>query len=90
MSEKSVSPRTIDSIKEGDYIAFMWSYMSVDEKHIEVAPVTSVGTNDFLVHFLYGYKSIGEFIKRDEVIAIGNLEGATKLKGWGGKFDKIA
>lgn len=83
--------RTLDSLKENDFIAFAWSYNSGDErKTIEVANITYRQKGYSIVHFLYGYKSVSETIKDEDVIAIGNLEtGKTKIHGWGGTFDVL-
>lgn len=74
------------SLKPGDYIAFVWKYGTFGEE-IVVDNITEVYDNDVLVHFLYGYKSEAEFVKKEDIIAIGNPNGTGKIKGWTGNFD---
>ena len=82
--------KTIENLKEGDYIAFMWAYMRGNEKNIEVVNITSVGEEDVLVHFLYSHHSIGERIKKKDILYIGDAENGTEeIKGWGGKYTKV-
>lgn len=61
----------IDSLKAGDYIAFEWAH-GIFGKEIIVDNITSVNKDDVLVHFLYGYKSEAEYIKKEDIIAIGD------------------
>jgi len=79
--------KKIEGLKAGDFIAFAWSYFNGEPKEIWVSDITSVSDGRFLVHFLYGYKSIGEWIKKEDVLAIGNSKGVSGIKGWSGKFD---
>lgn len=81
--------KTIDTLTTNNYIAFYWRYSATDTPHIEVSQITSVQEDDVLVHFLWGYKSIAEYIKKSDIIAIGNALGETKLEGWSGKFDLV-
>jgi len=69
-------------------IAFEWCYTAGDKKHLEIATVTKEYENDYLVHFLYGYKSIGEFIPKNEVLAIVDKENGKyfELDDWNGWF----
>lgn len=81
--------KTIDTLTTEDFIAFYWRYSSDYPQQIEVAKITSIQEDDALVHFLWGYKSIAEYIKKSDIIAIGNALGKTKLEGWSGKFDLV-
>lgn len=81
---------SIEQLQSGDWIAFEWSYHPIEEKQIWVAQIHA--TNDkkehFHVSFLYGYKSLSETIKAEDVIAIGSSIGDYEIKLWtgGGKF----
>lgn len=67
-----------------DAIAFEFQYSANSLKGIEIATITSVDPQaGILVHWLYGYKSMGEWIKPENVVAVINDQGApTKIKGW--------
>lgn len=85
--------REIKSIKElqpGDWIAFQWNYNGGVGygKDIEVAQITSCGDGYMNISFLYGYKSICETVKAEQVIAIGSSIGDYHIKLWShqGKF----
>lgn len=76
----------IDNLKEGDYIAFAFSYFGRNAE-INVNNITKVYEDKVLVHFMYGHHSMAEFIDKKDIIAIGdNNLGTEKIKGWGGKF----
>lgn len=79
------------NFKENDAIAFMWSYTSADKKVLQMANITTILSNgDIIVHFLYGYKSVAETIKPEEVIAILNPEGVlTNVQGWKCKVREV-
>jgi hypothetical protein len=81
--------KRIEDLKARDYIAFAWSYINGEPKQIWVSNITLVSDDGFIVHFMYGHKSIGELVKFDDVLAIGNKDGASEIKGWSGKFDII-
>ncbi len=83
------SMKKVTELKEGDYIAFGFNYNGGEPKEIVVTNITSLHEGGFIVHFLYGYKSLSEFIKYADVLAIGNADGKTRIKGWSGKFDLI-
>lgn len=81
--------KNVNDLKEGDFIAFQWMYgLNLEgDGDIVVTNITKVYEKEFLVHFLYGYKSESEVVKKDDVLAIGNMDGKSGLKGWTGKFD---
>lgn len=76
----------LESLEEGDWIAFPYAYFAGDTKHIMVTNITSCwhDKKQFLVHFLWGHHSCGEWINYDDVVAIGCTNGDTKIKGWDG------
>lgn len=78
---------TPQDLKAGMHIAFGFSYNGGDPSEIIVDNITSVQEETVLVHFLYGHHSLAEYVKKEDVIAIGNPKGEGKIKGWNGKFD---
>ena len=76
----------LSNIKEGDYIAFQWNY-GIFGKEIIVDNITCVDGDQVLVHFLYGYKSEAEWVKKSDIIAVGDMSAKGEIKGWSGKFN---
>jgi hypothetical protein len=76
-------------IDEDSHIAFGFNYNGGEHDEIIVSNITSIrkenGIRTFLCHFLYGHHSLSEFIKEQDVLAIGHEDGV-KLRGWRGKF----
>ena len=83
---KTNKEKYLDNLKEGDYIAFQWDY-GIFGKDIIVDRVTSINNDEVLIHFLYGYKSEAEWIKKDKIIAIGDNNFNGKIDGWSGNFN---
>lgn len=81
--------KLVSELKAGDYIAFGFSYNGGKANEIMVTGITGIHKGAFIVHFLYGHHSMSELIKQEDVLAIGNTNGETKIKGWSGKFDLI-
>ena len=80
--------KTLDDLKSGDYIAFGFNYNGGEPNDIIIDNITSVYDDRVLVHFLYGYKSMAEFILKKDIIAIGDLEnGESKIPHCSGKFN---
>lgn len=81
--------KSVSDLIEGDYIAFGFNYNGKEPDEIIVDRITSVWSKGaaFIVHFLYGHKSLAEIIEKEKILAIGNENGAGKIKGWGGKYD---
>ena len=81
--------KTFETLSKGDYIAFRWTYNG-EKDEIIVTNITEVYEGRLLCHFLYGHHSMAEFVEKDDLIAIGNLEeGKIKLRGWSGRFDVV-
>ena len=76
----------LSNLKVGDYIAFQWNY-GIFGKEIIVDNITCVEDEKVLVHFLYGYKSEGEWVEKSDIIAIGDMSANGKIKGWSGNFN---
>lgn len=79
--------KKVEDLKEGDYIAFGFNYNGGEPDEIIVSNITSVKGSQVLSHFLYGHHSLGEFIQKSDIIAIGNPEGEGKIRGYRNKFD---
>ncbi len=48
-----------------------------------VAKPTSIEENDILFHFNYSYHSLAECVKKENIVAIGDIEnGTVYVKGW--------
>lgn len=74
-------------VKAGDYIAFGFNYNGGVPNEIIVDEVTLVMGDEALVHFMYGYKSMGEWIKKEDIIAIGNDKASGIIPGYSGRFN---
>ena len=85
-SRNTVLSAVLSNLKAGDYIAFQWNY-GFFGKEIIVDNITCVEDEKVLVHFLYGYKSEGEWVKKSDIIAIGDMSANGKIKGWTGNFN---
>ncbi|VVB83419.1 Uncharacterised protein [uncultured archaeon] len=80
--------KSVDDLTEGDYIAFGFNYNGPIPNEIIVSDVMDIKGDDVLVCFLYGYHSLAEVIKKENILAIRNNEtGEGKIKGWSGKYD---
>lgn len=76
----------LSNLKIGDYIAFQWNYGTFG-KEIIVDSITCIEDEQVLVHFLYGCKSESEWVKKSDIIAIGDISANGKIKGWSGNFN---
>ena len=85
-STKPVLPAVLSNLKKGDYIAFQWDY-GIFGKEIIVDSITCVEDDKVLVHFLYGHKSEAEWVKKSDIIAVGDKSCNGRIKGWTGFFD---
>ena len=74
-------------LSENDYIAFGFNYNGGEPSEILVSNITKVYSDKVLVHFLYGHHSLGEFIYKKDIIAIGNNNSSGKIKGYRGNFE---
>jgi hypothetical protein len=81
--------KSVENLAKTDYIAFGFNYNGGEPNEIIVDNITEVYPRDVLIHFLYGHKSLAEFVKKEEILAIGNIEGEGRILGYGGRFDII-
>ena len=81
--------KTLENIEKTDHIAFVFSYNG-EEESIIVSNITSISSDgSYLVHFMDGHNSLGEHVKKENILAIGNLDSNIRIKGWGGRYDII-
>ena len=73
--------------KEGQFVGFGFNYNGDKHDEIIVDRITMVMDDKVLVHFMYGYKSLGEWINKDDIIAIGDSKSSGKINGWTGNFN---
>ena len=79
--------KTLEDLEQGDYIAFGFRYNSDRKEEIIVDNITEVYKDKVLVHFMYGHHSMSEYVKKKDILAIGdNCEGKIKIPGWNGKY----
>lgn len=82
--------KNINELTEKDHIAFGFNYNGGTPNEIMVSKITSIEEDGMcLVHFTYGHHSLSELIMPDNILAIGNMDGKYKIKGWSGKFDVL-
>ena len=92
--------QTIKLNPETDAIAFLFSYYAGEKQSIEIAHITHIDEKNKQVgvNFLYGYKSVHEWVKFDEIVAIlpsknQNLDSPDltpfEIKGWRGYVRQI-
>jgi hypothetical protein len=80
--------KNIKNLVKGDYIAFGFNYNGGKPNQIIVDNITEVFSDEVLVHFMYGLKSLSEIVKKEDILAIGNEKtGEGKVYGWSGKYD---
>lgn len=52
-----------------------------------VAQPTSIHGDEILFHFLRGHKSEAEFVKKEEIVAVGDVKnGTVGILGWSGRY----
>lgn len=78
--------KTIEDLTEGDYIAFGFNYNGGEPNEIIVDNLTKIYENEVLVHFLYGHHSLSEFVKKEDILAIGNSGAKGIIPGWSGTY----
>ena len=77
----------LDNLTDKNHIAFGFNYHGGTPDEIMVAQISFVHNDSFIVHFLYGHHSLGETVKKTEVLAVGDSENGTiGIKGWSGKY----
>lgn len=76
----------LEKLKPNHFIAFGFNYNGGTPNEIIVAPITSIERETVLVHFSYGHHSLGEFVRKEDIIAIADAMADDKIKGWTGKY----
>lgn len=79
----------ISDIDMDTHFAFQWTWNG-EEDEIIVAKPTMIYDDCVLVHFLHGHHSIGEHVRYEDILAIGDAENGTHgIKGWSGRYRLI-
>jgi len=79
--------KTLENIQVGDYVAIPFSYNGGEPEEIIVDKISLIQGELIVVHFLYGYKSLAETVRKSEIIAIGDKSAKGKIKGWSGNYN---
>ncbi|MEI6022570.1 MAG: hypothetical protein WCQ32_01890 [bacterium] len=69
-----------------EHYMFSWKYGIGNKPSIFVEQPTSIEKDTVLFHFLNGHSSESEFIKKDEILAVGIKEKGVQVKGYGGSY----
>jgi aspartate carbamoyltransferase regulatory subunit len=72
-------------LKVGTYIAFIWPFGD----DIVISDILNIRNDEMLVCFMYGLRSESEWVKRKDIVAIGDSSATGKIKGWRGNFNII-
>lgn len=79
--------KQLSELKVGDYIAFKWNHGFYEDGDIIIDAITSITEDQVLVHFLYGLKGEAKWVNKEDILAIGNMDGEHGISGWTGKYD---
>jgi hypothetical protein len=79
--------KSVENLTKGDHMAFGFNYNGGEPNEIIVDNITEIYEKDVLIHFVYGYKSLSESVKKEDILAIGNSKGRGRIKGWTGSYD---
>lgn len=67
--------------------SYMFYFHDGHEKNLIVAKPTIIEEDKILFHFSIGYKSEGEWVRKSDILAVGDMEnGTVQVIGWGGKY----
>ena len=72
-----------------DFYLFGFNYNGEEPDEVIVAKPTAIYEDKILFHFLYNYKSLAEDVYKENIIAVGNIDGTVSIVGWTGKFTII-
>lgn len=84
--EKADIVEGADELEPGTFIAFGYHPCDGTPVEIMVADITAKVDRGYVVHFMDGLRSDSRHVPFRSVLAIGDPNGNTKLKGWGGRF----
>lgn len=66
---------------------YMFFFHDGHEKHVIVAKPTLIEEDKILFHFSLGWKSEGEWVRKSDILAVGDMEsGIVEVLGWGGRY----
>lgn len=70
----------------GKHYMFIFAHGPLGECAIVETP-TTITEEELLFHFLLGWKSEAEYVKKENIIAVGDYEnGTVEILGWSGKY----
>ncbi|RJQ29123.1 hypothetical protein C4565_02565 [Candidatus Parcubacteria bacterium] len=69
-----------------NYYMFGFNYNGGTPDEVIVEKPTSIDEEKILFHFLHGYKSVGEYINKEDIVAVGEEDGAFEVAGWTGRY----
>lgn len=70
----------------GHYYMFIFVHGPLGECAIVETP-TKITEEELLFHFLLGLKSEAEYVKKENILAVGDYEnGTVEILGWSGKY----
>lgn len=69
---------------------FGFNYNGGEPNEVIAEKPTLIHNERILFNFLYGHHSLSEFIKKEDILAVGdNNNGTVLVSGWNGKFKII-
>lgn len=72
-----------------DFYLFGFNYYGGEPDEFIVAKPTAIYEDAILFHFLYNYKPLAGDVYKENIIAVGNIDGTVSIVGWTGKFTII-
>ncbi|MEI6378786.1 MAG: hypothetical protein WCO55_03935 [Candidatus Falkowbacteria bacterium] len=81
-----MSVNTYEFATEQRYM-FGFNYNGGAPTDVIVETPSLINDTQILFHFLHGHHSLGEFINKSDIIAVGDdKNGTVGVKGWSGKY----
>ena len=72
-----------------NYYMFGFNYNGGTPDEVIVEKPTSIDDNTILFHFDYGHKSLSEYVKKENIVAVGDKDGAFEVAGWKGRYSVL-
>lgn|GEM_PF-1469788 len=70
---------------ENHYV-FGFNYNGGTPNEVIVEKPTEINNDSILFHFLSDHRSISEYIRKEDIIAFGDEDGAFEIEGWSGRY----
>jgi len=71
------------------YYMFGFNYNGGIPDEVIVEKPTSIDDDVILFHFLDGHRSVGEYVKKENIVAVGEYDGAFEVAGWNGRYSVL-